>query len=206
MSTSSLSAETEKNYADTVPDVDWEHRTSSRPGQHNIAAIAFAAELRRLVHSASISMSAMHILDGPDYARAAMFMVCANHQVATPTRSVSALQRLRTFSGWAANWDAEGAPAPDQEAIEAAANMLGHLRSFPIEPIATLDALGRPMFLLHYTGGEGEISFTSGDTFEFVIDVPGDDSEVETELHFDKSGLPEKLEAVLSKLRATFTK
>lgn len=113
---------------------------------------------------------------------------------------VRALARLRTFQHWGDNWDAEGAPAPDPRAIELASIVLGQLQSYPMVPTAMLDARGQPFLLLTYAGGEGEISVVGPHELEFVLDIPGDEAEAETDLEMPGSALPDNLRQVLKRV------
>lgn len=110
---------------------------------------------------------------------------------------VQALGRLRTFHGWENNWDAEGAPAPSEAALDAASELLGFLKPYPVMPTAMLNAFGHPLLLLRYEGGEGEIEITDAEHLDFVIDGANGEVEVDTDVVFDSSGLPASLEAAL---------
>lgn len=120
--------------------------------------------------------------------------------VSTPA-GVLALQRLRTFLTWSDNWDAEGAPAPDPKAIEAAQQILGFIQSYSVQLSTMLDANGHPMFFLRFPGGEGEININGDHLIDFAITLPNAETEAETDLEVSSEGLPPALTAVMQRLR-----
>lgn len=187
----------------TTGGVDWEHLTSSRPIAHQAAAVTVALELRRAIAACGASFSALHILaEAERYCSVAALSYVSAAGDVKPLPSAAALQRLRIFRDWHDNWDAEGAPAPDLRALDAASNLLGFLKSYPVEPIAMLDASGLPMLLLRFLGGEGEITVSGNGAVDFVLDLPDGETQTEVELEFDSQGLPAQLHEVLSRLRA----
>ncbi|WP_372706696.1 hypothetical protein [Brevundimonas sp.] len=187
----------------TTGGVDWEHLTSSRPIAYQAAAVSVALELRRAVSACGASFSALHILaEAERYCSVAAIGYMAVANDSKPSASAAALQRLRLFRDWRDNWDAEGAPAPDLGALEVASNLLGFLKSYPVEPIAMLHASGLPMFVLNFTGGEGEITVSGDGAVDFVLDLPDGETQAEVELEFDNQSLPVQLHDVLTRLRA----
>lgn len=162
-------------------------------------AIALANELRRVGASFGHAMNGVAPIQGGT--------VFANHmmpaafvRLQTPTAAVQALQILRQYREWKDNWDAEGAPAPSSEAIDIAQNLLGHLRSFPIDPTAMLDANGNPLLLLKYAGGEGEINVHRNALLDFILQRPDGEPEVEADLPVDADGVPGPLDEALRRL------
>lgn len=164
----------------------------------NEVAKAIARELCRIAAAGAQGLSSTHFLQAYQQPAAIIRAMAPAHRSA----AVQALQRLRTFRDWRDNWDAEGAPAPDQGALNAASIILGYLRNYPIDPTAMLDADGKPMLILRYPGGEGEINVLSDATLDYVMPIPGRDTEYEADVHIDAAALPQQLQDVLQRLQA----
>lgn len=168
----------------------------------NVVAQAVALELHRLVYTAGQALLPLdNAFAGITAGRALPVASYAISGAACTSAAIQALQRLRMFSTWKENWDAEGAPAPDLDAIEAASNLLGFMKSYQIDPTAMLDAFGKPMFLFNLQGVEAEINLTTGDELDylFVPQQPGEEL-VEVGVPFDKTSMPASLDEILRKL------
>lgn len=77
------------------------------------------------------------------------------------------LERLRAFRGWTDNWDAEGAKAPDPNAIDFASKVFG-LLALHRTPEVTLNAEGHPMFI-YGTPLNGEVVVTGPGTIDYFF-------------------------------------
>lgn len=105
---------------------------------------------------------------------------------------LTALKRLRAFKGWERNWDAEGAPAPDGDTLEAATKVLGLLAVYAV-PQVGLDSEGRPM--LTFDGDlRGEVTVTTPQTLDYFFE---DADLFGYETPFDGLALPGDLIALL---------
>lgn len=174
--------------------VDWKYKSSTEP--ERFAALDCVVEFHRALTKAAEALGPIGMLAERQWRYPEPVPIV---QVALKTAAVAALERLRTFRTWEGNWDAEGAPAPSVDAVDAASNLIGFLRSFPITPTAMLDADGCPMLLLTYAGGSGEITVKADGTVEFVLDVPGSEVESEVEVPFDNDALPPSLADVMKR-------
>lgn len=115
---------------------------------------------------------------------------------ATPiTAPVRAIERLRSFKSYGENWDAEGAPAPNPEAIDAAVNLVGFLAPFRGRLRVALDALGQPLILLSAGAAEAELTVVDERRIEFS--VLGDTDDADVDVIFDGTTLPERLRGPL---------
>jgi hypothetical protein len=103
--------------------------------------------------------------------------------------AAAGLERLRTFKGWADNWDAEGGKAPDADTVDFATKVFSLLAVHNV-PNITLGTNGHPMFL--YNGKiKGEVIVTSGQTIDYFF---ADDEAPEGEDVLLSDGfLPEEL-------------
>jgi hypothetical protein len=80
------------------------------------------------------------------------------------------LNRLRTFKGWAKNWDGEGAIAPNLAAIETASNFLSLWAPQKVKPEITLTHDGLPMFVIANPRLFGEIIVNSDSTVDYFFE------------------------------------
>lgn len=112
--------------------------------------------------------------------------------------TMSALNRLRTFKTWKENWDAEGAPAPDSDSIEAATQVLSLLALENVAPTVTLNSDGKPMLLINQWGLDGEITVTEPGEVEFFFDA---DEPLGDVVPFTGHALPEVLVNVFAAAR-----
>lgn len=181
------------------PDVGYEH-----------LVLAIVREMTKAVEATAAGFSAVNMIEHrnqpafyANYARAALCSDMLPYVQVETSPMVRALNRLRLFKNWGENWDAEGAPEPDKAAIDYASELLGYLKSYPIEPTAMLDSIGKPLLLFEYGGKEGEISVGPNGALDFVFDNPEGDLEAEADVEFDASTLPPSLEALLDKIRAS---
>jgi hypothetical protein len=108
---------------------------------------------------------------------------------------MKAVDRLRQMAKWGPNWDGERAPAPDQAAIDSAIVLLGFLVPFGASVKVALDCFGKPMIFLSTEDGAGEITVTSPNHLDFVLE--GEDGEAGVDLPFDRTALPDRLHASL---------
>jgi len=200
----------------TQPDLDYEGwgtagqsasdaTIGARAPSHHIG-VRLARELCRAAEQTAGCFSAVGAMEGRSsaaaYARAAFYAQYVPYVHVETSALVRALKRLRTFKEWQANWDAEGAPEPDKEAIETASELLGYLKSYPIEPTAMLSAIGKPLLLFRYGAKEGEISVTSEGMIDFVFDTDDGDVEAEADVPFNANTLPPTLESLLEQIKA----
>lgn len=103
------------------------------------------------------------------------------------------LERLRTFSSWQDNWDAEGSKAPDKAILDFASNVYGLLSVHRV-PEVTLSADGHPM-LIYGAPLNGEIIITGENTMDYFFESDeGPDEEGAT---LDEGALPENLTSYL---------
>lgn len=117
-----------------------------------------------------------------------------------PGGAVRALSRLRTFGSWNANWDGDGAPAPDQEALKSAALMLGFLDSkLGRTPHVALNGDGEPTFTV--LDGEFELAVTIVSENEAAYLVAHGAEERGGLAEFDGRTLPPELASAVSELR-----
>lgn len=118
---------------------------------------------------------------------------------AAPHARISPAQRtigrLREFAAWGENWDGEGAPAPDLDAIDSAAILVGFLANHQVKVTVALDAFGKPMLILKGEFGEGEITVIGSDRLEFAWFGVFDDAAVDEP--FNRSSLPGRIIAAL---------
>lgn len=80
------------------------------------------------------------------------------------------LNRLRTFKGWAKNWDGEGAASPNLAAIETASNFLSLWSPRKTKPEITLTHDGLPMFVITNSRLFGEIIVNGDDTVDYFFE------------------------------------
>lgn len=193
--------ETQTLLPDTIEVADGPEATSTPAVSNDLAAMTFATCLEHFVRSAG---NAIQPLDFARFAPtvwvAASRFEQAFDSVKATSSAIRALERLRTFSTWKANWDAEGAPTPDKDAIEAASNLLGYLKNYNIEPTAMLDSLGKPLFLFSHGASDAEISVLSRNMIEFLFVDGETDRAVEVDVQFDGVGMPPELESALEGL------
>jgi len=109
------------------------------------------------------------------------------------------LDRLRSFKSWPANWDAEGAPKPDADTIDAATNLLALLNAIGVLPAVQLNAEAQPLFTFHSAGIDGEVTVTSPSTLDFYFH--GDDPVAGADVEFNGSRLPTGVTERLSAAR-----
>lgn len=109
------------------------------------------------------------------------------------------LERLRSFKGWDANWDREGALAPRLDAIDAAGNLVGFLANEGIRPSVALDTLGRPVLVFRTPIGEGEVIVENKNRLSFSVDTPKGEV-FQASARFDGSALPARLRSALTSL------
>lgn len=102
---------------------------------------------------------------------------------------LSALQRLRQFKTFEANWDAEHAAAPDHAAIDAATTILSLLSAKGVTPKVSLTSDGHPMFLFGNEAVQGEIVVTSATTLDYFFDSSEGDGDCD--VAFDGRHIPE---------------
>jgi hypothetical protein len=111
------------------------------------------------------------------------------------------LDRLRLFQTWGANWDAEGASAPNIEALEVAQDLLSLLPNSDGKTAlkVTMDPEGLPFFFLTREHDSGEISINEDFTIDYFFDL--EDGTIVScgfGLPFDRRSLPEELNAFLA--------
>lgn len=117
-----------------------------------------------------------------------------------PGGAVRALSRLRTFASWNADWDADGAPAPDRRSIDSAALMLGFLvTKLGRTPNVALNGDGEPTFTI--LDGEFELAVTVVSENEAAYFVAYGDQERGGLAEFDRRTLPPELALAVSELR-----
>lgn len=101
------------------------------------------------------------------------------------------LQRLRTFRNWKDNWDGEGAPAPEKEALDTSTKVLALLVASGASPKVQLNSDGLPVFSIYGDGLDGEVVVTSKDTIEYYFH--GDEPVGQSDVPFDGVKLPDEL-------------
>lgn len=106
---------------------------------------------------------------------------------------LAAVKRLRAMRAYGQNWNAEGAPAPNPEAVDAAVVMVGFLAPLGLRMTVMLDAFGQPLVLVSNGEGEGEVVLTGPDTFDFAWFGGGAAEDGDAGLHFDGQQLPSRL-------------
>lgn len=80
------------------------------------------------------------------------------------------LNRLRTFKGWAKNWDGEGAASPNLAAIETASNFLSLWSPRKTKPEITLTHDGLPMFVIANSRLFAEIIVNGDSTVDYFFE------------------------------------
>lgn len=117
-----------------------------------------------------------------------------------PSAVIRALGRLRSLALWGENWDGDGAPAPQQDAIGSAALMLGFLHSkLGKAPHVSLNGDGEPMLTM--LDGEFEIAVTITSKTEAAYLIALGDDERGGLATFNERGLPAEIAAAVSELR-----
>lgn len=125
---------------------------------------------------------------GSSTGRPVSFFIIGEHPAA------AGLERLRKFKGWPDNWDAEGAKAPRDKAVDFATKVFGLLSSHRI-PSVTLDVDGNPMFV--YEGQHrGEIVITGDQTFDYFFHA--DDAPEKEDATLSEGYLPSELISYIS--------
>lgn len=102
-----------------------------------------------------------------------------------------ALQRLRRFKAFKANWDAEHSAAPNLEAIDSAIVMLSLLSAHGLTPKVALASEGAPMLLFSQGSFKAEIVVKASNLFDYYVDTPEGDGE--EDIAFDGRSLPANL-------------
>ncbi len=117
--------------------------------------------------------------------------------------SIEALDRLRKFQSWGANWDGENAPPPKKQAIESATIVLGLLEDVLVHtPSVTLNAHGEPMFMLVKGSLDLSVTIPSPKTIHFY--VSNDEFEDGGSARFNGEHLPKSLATALRKAGMTY--
>lgn len=112
------------------------------------------------------------------------------------SESTAALMRLRKFLGWGANWDGDGAPAPDLNAIDSATVLLGLLcAELRNVPKVMLNAISEPTFVFIEDGFELSITVKSKNLVSFYVAQDGDEDAGLSEFNGDR--MPTYLESAI---------
>lgn len=102
---------------------------------------------------------------------------------------IAGLERLRSFKGWADNWDGEGSKAPAADVLDASTKIFSLLSVHRV-PKVMLTADGQPMF--SFSGDvRGEVVMTAVDRFDYFFAGPGEPAD--EDVHFDGFSLPAQL-------------
>ncbi|WP_267348082.1 hypothetical protein [Sphingomonas sp. GM_Shp_2] len=105
------------------------------------------------------------------------------------TPELEGLERLRTFTTWQDNWDAEGSAAPKAETLATAAKVFSLLAMHRV-PQVTLTAEGHPMFT-YGAPFHGEVVVTGRDTFDYFF--ANDTAPEGEDVQFNGTALPTAL-------------
>lgn len=130
----------------------------------------------------------------PNEARRPQITSAVEHHERSPSWPLqAALGRLRKFKTWHENWNAEGAPAPDHQLIEAASNLLGLVGRYQ-SPKVMLSSDAVPMLLFSDAHFDGEITISAKNEIEFYFSAP---MEVGDTVPFDGMSIPPALLGIL---------
>ena len=121
--------------------------------------------------------------------------------IAAPENTSSAasdnLGRLISFVAYRANWDGDGAQAPNIDALAAASHLLSHIASYPLTFVVHLNSDGEPVFFLRDSEYDGEIVVHNANEISFSFDRGGELLE-EFRIQFENAHLPVSLANALN--------